>query len=250
MNADRPVVDVRADSQAAYQWDHDERSFGGPLAEVLEWRRHGPVAVQAQHEEVEWTELWQPSVGLRDDLSTGWWWERKRRGWGWTPCWPCSRRQSRAGTARRRTSSRQWRCRLCSLASLRDRRSGRLLPDSLWTCCTPTQPPAHKLTNLDIHTHASNTLYNLVTLTFDLAISGQCAPKSCRMCTEFGVDSSSRLSFRARTHRQTKWQTLLITVPTHAKCRINRLSQFCTADQCDHERPTDTTTHDSSTVCD
>jgi len=47
-----------------------------------------------------------------------------------------------------------------------------------------------------MHTHASSTLHNPVTLTFDLMVNACRGPVIECMC-KFGVDSSSCFSFRA-----------------------------------------------------
>ena len=48
-----PTVIETVRGSLTYQRDHDERSLGGPLAEVLERRSHRPVAVETEHEQVE-----------------------------------------------------------------------------------------------------------------------------------------------------------------------------------------------------
>ena len=71
-----------------------------------------------------------------------------------------------------------------------------------------------------IPTTAAQLITARATLTFDLSISGSVHAERLLhalhvMSANFGVDSSSRLPFIARTHRHTKSQTPLITVPTH-----------------------------------
>ena len=50
-------------------------------------------------------------------------------------------------------------------------------------------------------------------MTFDLWVNACLATAIAYTCTKFGVDSSSRFPFRARTNRQTDKQTRLNAIP-------------------------------------
>jgi len=53
-----------------------------------------------------------------------------------------------------------------------------------------------------MYAHTGNTFHSPVTLTFDLIFLARLAAAMDHIRTTFGVDSSSRFSFRARTHRE------------------------------------------------
>ena len=66
--------------------------------------------------------------------------------------------------------------------------------------------------------HFASGLLNSATLTFDLLISGSMHAERLPYieCTEFGVDSSSRFPFRARTHTDPHTVTDATYHPTYA----------------------------------
>jgi len=80
-----------------------------------------------------------------------------------------------------------------------------------------------------LHSHAASAFHDRATLTFDISTSGSIRadglPYSVRLCTKFNVDSSSRFSFRARTH--TGKVTDATDHPTDASAWLNRNFFIC-----------------------
>jgi len=80
-------------------------------------------------------------------------------------------------------------------------------------------------TSLHVATCDRDTFHNRVTLTFDLIFLAALAAVMDYICSNFGVGSSSRFPFRARTHRDTKSQTQL-SAYTHGS--LKRIGQNIT----------------------
>jgi len=74
----------------------------------------------------------------------------------------------------------------------------------------------------DMHAHAGSTLHNAVTLIFNLRVNAWRGPAIQHMCTKFGVGSSSRFPFRARTYSQTHKATDAADHPTDASATAGR----------------------------